>query len=306
MRLYLLGDLPESEATSLEQEFFTDDGKFDEMWEIESNLVEGYVRGRLSSDDRERFERHYLASPVHRQRVAVVRNLIKKADRSRTAATEPKVSLRGRLFEMPGISPARWRFALAAAVLLLAVGGLWLFIDRVHLRNEMAELKAESEARRSREQSLADQMAAAQGQSEKLATELERLRAERDALAQHAPPAQIQRPAIFSFLLSPMLIRGSGDPQTLTIPLKTDGVHLRMRVEQGDARSFQASVRAVEGRHIWKQTIKHHTDGVSAVITVQIPAARLALGDYFLTLSTVNPTGETEEVNRYFFRVIRQ
>ena len=85
VRRYLLGDLPESDTNELEIQILRDDEKFEEMWEIENRLVDGYVRGRLSSADRERFERHYQASPVHRQRVAVARNLVEEADRSGAA-----------------------------------------------------------------------------------------------------------------------------------------------------------------------------------------------------------------------------
>jgi hypothetical protein len=301
MRHYLLGGLPESEAAVLEQEFFADDEKFEQMWEAENNLVDGYVRGRLSPEDRERFERHYLASPVHRQRVAVARNLIEKADMSKASAIAPELSWRAKLFEKFHISPARWRFAMAAAMLLLAAGGLWLLVDRAQLRDELARIKAESEARRSSQQSLADQVAAAQAEREELASELERLQAERDALLQQ--PAQTPRPAIFSFLLSPVLIRSSGDPQTLTIPMRADVVHLQMKVERGDARRFQVNVRTVEGRQAWKQMIGPQTNGARALVTARIPASRLATGDYILTLTAIDSTGSAEEVNRYFFRV---
>ncbi len=310
MRCYLLGDLPESEAISLEQKFFADDETFEQMWETENNLVDGYVRGRLSPEDRERFERHYLASPVHRQRVAVARNLIEKADPSiapAAAVTEPKVSLRERLSAMFGLSPATWRFALTAATLLLAAVSLWLFLDRARLHDELAQLKAENEASRGREQAMTDQIAAAQGEREELASELERLRAERDALTQPTEqPGQTSRSRIFSFLLSPMLIRSGGDPQTLTIPPGTDVVRLQIKAERDDTRRFQVSVRTVEGRQVWEQQrIKPQIDDArSVVINVRIPVGKLAMGDYILTLSATGTTGETEEVNRYFFRVI--
>ena len=107
-------------------------------------------------------------------------------------------------------------------------------------------------------------------------------------------------------MLSPVLVRGGGNPQVLTIPFRTDVVRLQMKVDLEDARRFQVSVRT-EGRQVWKQqSIKPHIFGASAVITVQIPADKLALGDYILTLSAVNPTGKPEEVNGYFFSVIRQ
>ncbi|MBA3711671.1 MAG: hypothetical protein H0W76_04375 [Pyrinomonadaceae bacterium] len=313
MHRYLLGDLPESETTRLEAEFLTDDERFEQMWEIENRLVDSYVRGRLSSEDRESLERHYLASPVHRRRVALARNLIERADGSsaKAIATEPKYSWWTRLSEKLEISLAPWQFALTAAMLLLAASSLWFFIDRTRLHHELARLKAESEARQSREQAMADLIAAARGQSEKLIIELERLRAEGNAIAQQPTPpapAQAPRPSSFSFLLSPMLMRSGGDPQTLTIPLKTDLVRLRMKVEGEDARRFRVSVRTVEGRQIWnRQTVKPRIDGANgAVITVHIPAGKLILGDYILTLSSVKSTGDPEEVNRYFFRVIKR
>ncbi|MEW6734892.1 MAG: hypothetical protein AB1489_26615 [Acidobacteriota bacterium] len=312
MRLYLLGELPEAEATLLEQQLFTDDEKFEQMWEIENSLVDGYVRGRLSPEDLERFEHHYLASPVHRQRVIVARNLIEQTDKSKLAATiEPVVSLPIRLFEKLGISPVSWQLALTSAMLLFVAGSLWLFIDRAHLHNEIAQLKAATEAQQSREQTLNEQIAATRSEHEKLITELQRLNAERDALAQQSAqtlPTQSPRPTIFSFLLSPTLIRSGGDPQTLTIPLKTDVVRLQMKVAQNDTQRFQASVRMVAGQQIWKQqTTRPHIDNThGAVITVEIPASKLVLGDYILTLSLINQRGEPEESNRYFFRVIRQ
>jgi hypothetical protein len=313
MHRYLLGDLPELEATVLEEELFSDDEKFERMWEIENRLVDGYVRGRLSSEDRRRFESHYLASPVHRQRLAVAQHLLGKADglTAEKAAAAPKASRRARVLERLGISSVQWQFALAGAMLVFAATSLWLFLDRTRLRNEIAQIRAENEARRSREQMLDDRIAAAQGQNEQLAAELERLRSERNAIAQQSaqqPPGQASRPKIFSFLLSPMLVRSSGEPQVLTLPLKTDMVHLQMRSLQSDARRFQVSVSTVEGRQVWKeQAIKPRIDDSNnAIIIAQIPAGKLAAGDYILTLSAINSRGEREEVNRYFFRVLKQ
>ena len=312
MLLYLLGDLPEPEGKSLEHDYFTDDEKFEQMWEVENKLVEGYVRGGLSSEVRRGFERHYMASPVHRRRVAVVRNLIEEADRSRAkeTLTTPRPTLQAWLLDKLGIAPETRRFVLAAAMLLLAVGSVWLFIDRGRWRNEIAQLEAESEMRRSREQALADQIAVARGESDKLAAELERLRAERDAveqqLARAGNAAQTPRPAIFSSVLSPVLVRGGGNPQILTIPFRTDVVRLHMKVDPDDRRGYQVIVRT-EGRQVWKQqTIKPRIYATNAVVTVHIPADKLALGDYILTISAINPTGKPEEVNGYFFSVIRQ
>src|SRR5262245_3880472 len=91
MARYLLGDLPETELEAVEQEYFADPEKFEEVWAAENNLVDRYVRGRLSRGERRLFERNYLQSPKHRDRVAIARKLIEAADR-RTAESAPAPS----------------------------------------------------------------------------------------------------------------------------------------------------------------------------------------------------------------------
>ena len=310
MRRYLLGDLPEAETNELEIQILRDDEKFEEMWEIENRLVDGYVRGSLSSADQEGFERHYQASPVHRQRVAVARNLVDEADRSgATVIPMPaKVSWGVGLPEKLGFSLLSWQSALAAAMLLFAMCSLWLFLDRSRLRREQEQLRAENQSRQSREDALSQQLATAKTESQKLESEIERLRVVRNGNA-HPPtqPERTQRPTIYSLLLSPMLMRGGDNSQTATIPPQTDWVRLQMKVDRENVRRFQVSVRTVEGRQVWEQQINPPVDHArNSIISAQIPASKLPVGDYILTLSADHPTGQQEEVNRYFFRVTRQ
>jgi hypothetical protein len=314
IRDYLLGDLSESEASLLEQEIFTVGETFERIWEIENMLVDGYVRGRLSSEDRERFERHYLASPVHRRRVVVAEELIKRADGSRAGPSrlQSRASWRAKLPLTSGAPFSLPQLALAAAMLLLVTGTLWLFLDRMRLRSEPARLTIESEARLNREQQVADQHSSLRGRNEKLAAELERMRSRQHTRAPQStgrPQEQSSHSNVFSLLLSPLLSRSGGKPQILTIPAKTEMVHLRMRAVLNDTRTFQVRLRTIEGRQVVEkqQTVKSRIDDPnSAVITAQIPAQKLAQGDYILTLSAVDSAGEPEEVNRYFFRVTKQ
>lgn len=104
IRRYLLGELADEPAAALERDYFAHDELFDRVWAAENDLVEEYVAGRLSAHELDRFERHYLTSPEHRDRVAMARQL-----RSR----EPR-----------GL-PIVWTVALAAA-LILAVGAVWI------------------------------------------------------------------------------------------------------------------------------------------------------------------------------------
>lgn len=298
MRRYLLGDLPESETNALEAEILRDDEKFEQMWELENRLVDDYVRGRLTPPDRARFERHYQASPIHRQRVAVARKLVDEADASRPAV----VSWGARLSEKLGFSLLSWQSALAVGVVLFAMSSLWLFLDRSHLRRSQEQLRVENQSLQNREQVLSQKLATAQQESQRLESEIVSLLAEQNVNAQ--PP---QQPTIFSLLLSPLLVRSDGAPQTVIPPPQTDLIRLQMAVDRDKAGRFQVSISTVEGRRVWEQQIRPG-DGLSknSIISAVIPGGKLPVGDYILTLSEINSTDEVQELNRYFFRVIRQ
>jgi hypothetical protein len=78
-RQYLLGRLPEDDASALERGYFADPARVDDIAAAESELVDAYLAGTLSPADRAAFEAHYLASEVHRDRVATARLLRRAA-----------------------------------------------------------------------------------------------------------------------------------------------------------------------------------------------------------------------------------
>jgi hypothetical protein len=310
---YLLGDLPETEQTAIEREFFADPEMFEGIWAAENDLVDSYVRGRLSRGERELFERNYLKSPKHRQRVLMAGKLLEAADHSVSEdSSAPQIIesvpyrrwWRGRVTEALN-SPRILRTGLAtAAMLLLFGGGVWLLLERVRLIHELGRTGDQLSEQQRRERAIADQLAAEREQSSQLKSELDRLL---ETLDQRPPrqPGQSRRPSILSFFLSPMLAprSGGGPHQQITISRETDLVRLQMKIEGGDSRRFQAAIRSVEGMRV----VEHRSlVPRSGEITIDIPAHKLPLGDYILTLSARAPTGETEEINRYFFRVIRK
>ena len=111
---FLLGALHEQEHAAVEERLFTDAGLQGRLDIATDDLIHRYVAGALAADDHARFERYFLASRRHRERLVFVRDLVAAADRVRSARV-PRVTPAPRA--MPGT--ARW--ALAAGV-LLAVG----------------------------------------------------------------------------------------------------------------------------------------------------------------------------------------
>jgi hypothetical protein len=296
---YLLGDLPETEQTAVEQEYFVDQEKFEEVWATENDLVDCYVRGRLSRRERELFERNYLQSPKHRERVAVARKLLEAADRQVAENGRAIVPPPGRLMEtFKALVTPRFLAPATAFLLLLSILS-WMMIERSRLNEELGKTQAQLSDQQRREREISGQLAAEREQGAQLKSRLDRL------LESIAQRPSLTPPSILSFLLKPGgPTRTEGEPQQqITIPRETDLVKLQMKFEKGDSRRFQAAIRAVAGPQVWSQ--RSLKPGAGA-ITVTVPANKLPMNDYIMTLSATTPAGETEEINYYVFRVIRK
>src|SRR5881227_3242379 len=77
---YLFGELSDSEQTRLEEHYFTDAQTFEQLAQLETELVDDYARGRLSPQMRERFERAYLENRSRRARLRFGEALAAKLD----------------------------------------------------------------------------------------------------------------------------------------------------------------------------------------------------------------------------------
>jgi hypothetical protein len=72
---YLLGTLPAAEAERLEQEFLSDDSRYEDVLAVEDELLLEYARGRLALPDRTRVETRLLRTDEDRERLAWARAL---------------------------------------------------------------------------------------------------------------------------------------------------------------------------------------------------------------------------------------
>ncbi len=316
---YLLGALTEEEQNSVEQAYFADREQFEQIRAAENELVDDYVRNRMPPRERELFERNYLKSPKHRERVAFAGLLLKAADQTAAAPvtqSEPAGSWWSRLLESLRGPQLVFAGAMAAAMLVLTIGAAWLLIERSRLNDQLAREQAGRLTHQQREQELSrqiqeleKQMTGERQQSEQASAELARLReALRKAQAPPPAPPPVSQPMLLSFLLLPGGVRAGGEAQQLALPPRVSQVQLRVKTETSDYQSFQVKIRAVDGAEIFsRQSIRPRSGKPrSGEVVVSIPAARLITNDYILTLSGVTATGETEEISRSFFRITRR
>jgi hypothetical protein len=123
---YFLGELPPEERERVEERYMVDASYEELRDEVEMDLVDSYVCGQLTPQQRLHFERFYLITPERRQ--AVQASYLSRVYRERVAAPAPK----------PSCLPARIVFvprrflipAAAAAMILLLAGGVFLLYRR--------------------------------------------------------------------------------------------------------------------------------------------------------------------------------
>lgn len=122
LRHYHLGTLNDDVLRSeIEKKLITDDGFAGVVSVAENDLIEEYLDGNLSTEDAERFIRHFLISPERKLELRLTENLRKLAAKS---AILP-LARRGR-FDWVYLL-LRPRFAVFALVIAAAILGIWRF-----------------------------------------------------------------------------------------------------------------------------------------------------------------------------------
>ena len=307
IRRYLLGELAEADQAALEQELLIDRGKFDQVWAVENELVDSYVRGEMSRADRKRFEGHYLASPLHRERVAIAESFLTNIDQGvgetvEVREKEPVVPWRR---GFPLRSPRPVFCVVSVIALLLTFSLVWSYIERVRLTGQIADVQKEAQTEReflkqrerelaSRNQEFEKEIADVSQRNEQLKAELEQLRRPRQA----APPT------VLSFLLTPAPVRSEKAPPLTTIPLSTGKARLLMKLDGADYANYQLILQTVDGREILRRrTGKVRFGKDRAFVRLPVKAGELTKGDYILILFGQTADGRSEEIDRYFFRV---
>ena len=287
LRRYVLGALTEDERGGIEHDYFDRADVLDRVYAAEDDLIDDYLSDRLASEERERFEQHYLATPPHRTRVAVVRALRTASSLSASASSEGHERVVIGWAAVRAWSPLR-QVALVALVVLV-VGGVWMLSTRSELTTVSVRTSPPSVPPTTpRERQPSDQREPAAPPH------------------RNAPAPPRAAPVVLAFSLSPIHVRGADEPASLTIPTGTDIVRLHLLGEAGAQRlkRARAIVRIVAGQEVWRGRATGLVGSQpSALARIDIPAARLRPDDYIVELLDADTGSREAERYRYFVRV---
>lgn len=333
---YLLGDLPEEEQTRLEEHFLRDAEYREIMRSIEDDLVDEYVRGELAPHERELFEKRFTSLPHRRRKVEFAKDLMKTLTATGPAVEETTATATG----ARGRAPVRWpsllsfwptfhwslRFALTAAAVLLAIGGVWLITEIRRTRTQPERLQAERRAERQQaenSQQVTEGSARHEEPSGQPKLEQEQRAPSGELAAQQplrgreqsnrlrkqtnrsSPPRQL---TVASFALSLGMTRNSDETAELIVPRGTQLIRLRLNLERGDEYpSYHAELRRAGSDLLWRRDkllAQPATAGPSVILS--LPANLLTSGEYELKLTGVNDKAKLEEIGYYSFRIMKK
>jgi hypothetical protein len=307
---YLMGACSEDEKAHVEEHLFARDAVFERLCAVEEELIGRRVRGQLTAEDRDRFDRAY-AEPPRRDRVLFARALTtvlsdepaaEAGAESTAGENRPRISRWALFWHGSGFRIA----SATAAVILLA--GLALVSWRANeLRSTLASIQADNAALRQQREADHQRVADLEKRAAAVTNELDRERAGRASIeAARAAPGRI-----VTFALSSGLLRSARAPARLLLRPSTSELRLQLDLEPGiDGGRLRAELRDANARVLWSQDILRPAQATrqdaDAAVSITLPAAIFRDGEYEVVLFSTADGRQFDETARYYFDVVKR
>lgn len=306
---YLLGELSEQEQDSLEERYFQDPKLFNAILQVESELVDAYSRGQLSTDMRERFEKSYLNHPARRKRVSFAKALTTRIDQREQPVTRAEQPARSalpgswwkRLFVIVGGQAPPLRFAIATIIVIVALAGVWIFVNRWRQQQKEAAQIQAPQKNQEREQTASQQSKETPQDSQQRVAQIP------PETSQPSPNLNTNAaPLIVSLALTVGGVRSADGSatQTLVIPHGTTQANILLDLKDDSYPRYRVSLRKIGGSEVFTQTnIRPRSTNAGARFVFKVSARLLTSGDYTLALGGITAEGEVDDLSKSLFRV---
>lgn len=307
---FLLGNLSESERAELEDRFFANDDFFQELLIGEDDLIDAYVGGELPAAEGSLFERCCLSTQAGRERVEFSRALFRSVsgdDPTALAAVTREADRnvthswwRSLLDGFANRRPAL-NFTLAAALVVVVLGGLWLLANRGRTRT------AQEEARTNHATPFTPRESSPSVETAEKQQPAPGDKTSNPTLPKGSPQKSVPTsPVIATITLLPGMVRDEGGAAPLVLTGRATKVRLQLLLEGERYRQYRATLSTADGRKLWDHVVAEGTSGRSGSFALSLPADLLRNGDYVLHLSGAKSDGKWESAADYSFRVVKK
>ncbi len=308
---YFLGELSETEQAAVEERFFMDDGFSDWLDEVETDLIDSYVRNELDGSERQKFERNFLVSERRQARVKAAAALSEKEKSTvfvpvaETAKPSFWESLKG-LFAVPALV-----YGSLGILLLALIGGIALFWQRpmeiVKIGNENIKIEPTKQP----SPTISPETAPTQTPFETPPNINSQTAEPKKTLAPVNQPEEPKKetpkdvkqslPVTAQFGLSSSSLRSGGGnaPNKINLPAETKSVYLRLKFKtEEEFVKYQVELRDAAGNLISSRNARN-----KKALGVTVAAKKLPKGNYKITLKGAKAGQEPELLDVFDFIV---
>jgi hypothetical protein len=316
-RRYLLGVLSDDEVVRLEESYFADDKLFEEIEIAEDELVDAYVRGQLSGEDRKRFEKGLATSERLSERVRFGRLLRARASArpAPVSSSQSHVSWWNAFFTTLLNGGPALKAGVVTGALIVVLGGSALMVEWVRVRSESQHIAAErlklEQRQKDLEQQIADlksntnQLSATVQQetaaNEKLKQELQNVK---EQLAQRTQPGL---PQIVSAVLLSGLSRSQAEDTELVVQPQHALIKLDLVLDLDEYSTYGVSIQSADDRElVSRKGLRARGPASQRTISVEFPSRILREGTYVVKVTGRTSSGTYEPVSGYRFRLSKR
>jgi len=292
-RQFLLGQLSPEEQGRIQELAFEDRDTFEFLESVENDLIDEFIHGDLSADEKQRFQTHFLSLPGRRNNLKVSRILHEHFDKPVhvvPADQTPAFSFFG-WFKLPHV----WlRISVTAGVFALLVFAVWIFIRAWEAR-QPAPIQAGS-----------NKPIAVPRPERKTSPLVEPTAPVHTENRQKSPAPERPKKALTYAVLSPSAAtRGEGVQQLKLAPdVPSMTIELAL-ITQKNFRTYEAALENESGQvlHRWGN-LKAQRLTSGKALKVDLSVALVKPQDFYrIVVSGVSAKGEVETIAGYPFEV---
>lgn len=332
-RAYILGTLPQDEREQLEASYLADDDVFEQMQITEEELVDSYLRGKLSDFEHARMKTIIGNSPRLLEKARLVQALSKPPSPAVYPGTVtwrrpsppieysiPEVDRSdkrvrqgfwkrffGKFFSS---SPRGSWVALSACAGVLVLGIAPLLVQWVKLRNEVQRIRQEQTALEQQKRSIEQNSVLDRAKLEQLDAEIKAQQERIDSLLAQQQPGRSDLPSDSAGALMATLVPGSlrsGGGKELRKRPGTTVIHLTLPFETNDYPQYRVIIKNAANKEVVQRDhLRSRRTRQGATVVVSVSAKELPEGEYSVRLIGLGSGGASETVEDYQFRLSLQ
>ena len=325
MTRFLLDQLSEEERRAVEERFLTDDEYFAQLLVMEDSLIDDYVLGRLSGDERKNAELLFESSSAQKRKVKFTESLIDSLKNARAARTSTNLKQKRALVTDEIVAPktSPWLKSQASlnliargfqglpkvfsataglVVLLVVVASIYLIFEyRRQTRQLLAQQTALERSVLETRQKLDAEMRSSAELEKRLNSETEKRTQAEEALAQSRSP---EPRLVASVVLLPTIFQRGAGSKTVTVPPGASRLQLLLDVASDPPYpKYNVGIKTFDGRNIWARDSVPASQIKQNKLSLTLSSSLFPYDDYRIELHGVSEDGTSQLVADYAFKV---